>query len=147
MTDHTNINNIPTTADTQAGYHALINCVILKSIDDLGYDALNDEGTLDWLGLTNITTEVLHHAIQAMPLKDDGTPNARPAMRRIMESLDAREETEEMVEMEIQFDSPELDTVSEPTEAELLEIDFDEVLENVIWNLDDKLDDFPKKTA
>jgi len=147
MTDHTNINNIPNITDTQAGYHALINSIILKSIDDLGYDALNDEGTLDWLGLTDMTTEVLYHAIQAMPLKDDGTPNARPAMRRIMESLDAREETEEMVEMEIQFDSPELDTVSEPTEAELLEIDFDEVLENVIWNLDDKLDDFPKKTA
>ena len=147
MTDHTNINNIPNITDTQAGYHALINSIILKSIDDLGYDALNDEGTLDWLGLTDMTTEVLYHAIQAMPLKDDGTPNARPAMRRIMESLDAREETEEMVDMEIQFDSPELDTVSEPTEAELLEIDFDEVLENVIWNLDDKLDDFPKKTA
>lgn len=147
MTDHTNTNNIPNITDTQAGYHALINSIILKSIDDLGYDALNDEGTLDWLGLTDMTTEVLYHAIQAMPLKDDGTPNARPAMRRIMESLDAREETEEMVDMEIQFDSPELDTVSEPTEAELLEIDFDEVLENVIWNLDDKLDDFPKKTA
>ena len=139
MIDHTNINNIPnndTLADmnaTKAGFDALINSVILASIDDLGYDALQDEGTLDWLALTDVSIDALRHAIGTMPLKRNGAPDARPAMRRIMEGLDARKELADVV---VQFDQVELDNVAEPTAAELLDIDFDDVLENVIWNID-----------
>ena len=102
------------------GYDALINRVILESINDLGYDALVDEGTLDWVGLTNLNIDALRHAIDAMPLKKNGTPDARPAMRRIMESLDAREE---LVDVVVKFDQVELDAIAEPTIAELAGVD------------------------
>ena len=36
------------------GYDALINRVILESINDLGYDALVDEGTRDWIALVTL---------------------------------------------------------------------------------------------
>ena len=105
------------------GYDALINRVILESINDLGYDALNDEGTLDWVGLTNLSLDALRHAIGAMPLKKNGTPDARPAMRRIMESLDARDTTVEMADVVVQFDQLPLDAIAEPTIAELAELE------------------------
>ena len=105
------------------GYDALINRVILESINDLGYDALVDEGTLDWIGLTDLSISALHHAIDAMPLKKNGTPDARPAMRRIMESLDARESTVEMADVVVQFEQLPLDAIAEPTIAELAELE------------------------
>ena len=105
------------------GYDALINRVILESINDLGYDALNDEGTLDWVGLTNLSLDALRHAIGAMPLKKNGTPDARPAMRRIMESLDARDTTVEMADVVVQFEQLPLDAIAEPTIAELAELE------------------------
>ena len=102
------------------GYDALINSVILASIDDLGYDALVDQGTLDWIGITNLSIDALKHAIDAMPLKKNGMPDARPAMRRIMESLDAREE---LVDVVVKFDQLPLDAIAEPTIAELADVD------------------------
>ena len=105
------------------GYDARINRVILEAINDLGYDALNDEGTLDWVGLTNLSLDALRHAIGAMPLKKNGTPDARPAMRRIMESLDARDTTVEMADVVVQFEQLPLDAIAEPTIAELAELE------------------------
>ena len=105
------------------GYDALINRVILESINDLGYDALNDEGTLDWVGLPNLSLDALRHAIGAMPLNKYGKPDARPAMRRIMESLDARDTTVEMADVVVQFEQLSLDAIAEPTIAELAELE------------------------
>ena len=135
MSNNTNNTNLEiTNLDYNAmrrGFDALINSVILKSIDDIGYDSLNDDGTLDWIALTDLNTDVLRNAIATMPLKKNGTPDARPAMRRIMESLDAREE---LVDVVVQFDSPELDTVSEPSDNELAQIEAS--LDNLEWNSD-----------
>ena len=131
----TNNNNEITILDYKGirhGYEALIICVILGAIEDLGHAALQDEGTLDWLALTDVSVDVLSNAIDAMPIKN-GAPDARPAMRRIMESLDARKN---MVDAAVHFAQVELDNVAEPTEAELIDIDFDAVLENVIWKMD-----------
>ena len=105
------------------GYDALINSVILASIDDLGYDALNDDGTLDWIGITNLSIDALKHAIDAMPLKRDGSPDARPAMRRIMESLNARDAEIDMADVVVKFDQLPLDAIAEPTIAELAGVD------------------------
>ena len=136
MSNNTNNTNLEITSldynGMRRGYDALINSVILASIDDLGYDSLNDDGTLDWIALTDLNTDVLRNAIATMPLKKNGMPDARPAMRRIMESLDARESTDEMVDVVVQFDSPELDTVSEPSDSELAQIESS--LENLEWN-------------
>ena len=135
MNNNTNNTNLEiTNLDYNAmrrGFDALINSVILASIDDLGYDSLNDDGTLDWIALTDLNTDVLRNAIATMPLKKNGMPDARPAMRRIMESLDAREE---LVDVVVQFDSPELDTVSEPSDSELAQIESS--LDNLDWNSD-----------
>ena len=137
MSNNTNNNLEITSLDyngMRRGYDALINSIILASIDDLGYESLVDEGTLDWVALTDLNTDVLRNAIATMPLKKNGMPDARPAMRRIMESLDARESTDEMVDVVVQFDSPELDTVSEPSDSELAQIESS--LENLEWNSD-----------
>ena len=138
MSKNTNNTNLEITSldynGMRRGYDALINSVILASIDDLGYESLVDEGTLDWVALTDLNTDVLRNAIATMPLKKNGMPDARPAMRRIMESLDARESTDEMVDVVVQFDSPELDTVSEPSDSELAQIESS--LENLEWNSD-----------
>ena len=101
------------------GYDALINRVILESINDLGYDALVDEGTCDWIALTDLSIDALSHAIDAMPLKKNGTPDARPAMRRIMESLDARDIAINMADVVVQFDQVPLADMDEPTIAEV----------------------------
>ena len=138
MSNNTNNTNLEITSldynGMRRGYDALINSVILASIDDLGYESLVDEGTLDWVALTDLNTDVLRNAIATMPLKKNGMPDARPAMRRIMESLDARESTDEMVDVVVQFDSPELDTVSAPSDSELAQIESS--LENLEWNSD-----------
>ena len=131
MTTNTiNIDSILDYKGIKAGYDAHINSVILASIDDLGYDALSDDGTLWWIDLTDLTTNVLRHAIEAMPLKKNGTPDARPAMRRIMESLDAREN---MTDVVVQFDHVELDNVADPTDNELLDLELENDLENMTW--------------
>jgi hypothetical protein len=105
------------------GYDALINCVILDGINDLGYAASEDEGVVDWVGLTNINRDALRRAIGTMPLKRNGTPDARPAMRRIMESLDARESTVDMADVVVQFEQLPLDAIADPTIAELAELE------------------------
>jgi hypothetical protein len=130
MTTNTiNIDPILDYKGIKAGYDALINSVILASIDDLGYDALNDEGTLWWIDLTDLNTNVLHHAISEMPLKKNGKPDARPAMRRIMESLDAKK----LVDVEIHFEHVALDDMPDPSNAELLELELENDLENMTW--------------
>jgi len=130
MTTNTiNIDSILDYKGIKAGYDALINSVILASIDDLGYDALNDEGTLWWIDLTDLNTNVLHHAISEMPLKKNGKPDARPAMRRIMESLDAKK----LVDVEIHFEQVVLDDMPDPSNAELLELELENDLENMTW--------------
>ena len=115
------------------GYDALINSVILKAIDDLGYDALNDEPTLWWVGLTNTSLDALKNAIGTMPLNKYGKPDARPAMRRIMESLDARDANIEMADVVVQFDQVALADMPEPTIAEVqaVEVDVDTELKEL----------------
>ena len=119
------------------GYDALINCVILSAINELGYDALNDEGTLDWVALTDLGIDVLRNAIGTMPTNKYGKPDARPAMRRIMESLDARDAAIEMADVVVQFDQLPLDAIAEPTIAEVVavEVDVDTELETLTAEL------------
>jgi len=107
------------------GYDALINSVILSAVDDLGFDACNDEPTLWWIGLTDLKISALRHAISEMPLKKNGTPDARPAMRRIMESLDARDIAIDMADVVVQFDQVPLADMDEPTIAEVLAVEVD----------------------
>ena len=131
-----NSNNIDITnldyKSMRYGYDALINCIILGAIDDLGHDALHNKAALDWLTLTDVSIDALNHAINAMPIKN-GKTDARPAMRRIMENLDAREN---MADVVIQFDQVEFDNVTEPTAGELLKIDWDAELENITWEME-----------
>ena len=122
MTDTTSNSTTITNLDyngMRRGYDALINRVILESINDLGYDALVDEGTRDWIALTDLSIDALSHAIDAMPLKKNGTPDARPAMRRIMESLDARDVAINMADVVVQFEQIALADMPEPTIAEV----------------------------
>ena len=128
MTTTTNDSTTITTLDyngIRRGYDALINCVILDGINDLSYDALQDQGVLDWVALTDLSIDVLSHAIDAMPLKKNGTPDARPAMRRIMESLDARDIAINMADVVVQFDQVPLADMDEPTIAEVLAVEVD----------------------
>jgi hypothetical protein len=125
------------------GHDAFINSVILKAIDDLGYDALNDEPTLWWVGLTNTSLDAIKHAIGTMPIKKNGKPDARPAMRRIMESLDARDANINMADVVVQFDQVDLADMPEPTIAEVqaVEVDVDTELKELSaevekWNDD-----------
>ena len=126
------------------GYDALINRVILESINDLGYDSLVDEGTLDWVALTDLNISALRHAIDAMPLKKNGTPDARPAMRRIMESLDARDIAIDMADVVVQFDQVSLADMDEPTIAEVnaVEVDVEAELQELSAELEKWDDDW-----
>ena len=131
MTDNTN------TVDAvvgRLGYHSLINAIILASIDDLGHEALSDEGTLDWISEpedTNYNVESIRKWIAHLPLKKNGMPDARPAMRRVMEGLDARDIGIDVEEVEIHFDQVNLDNIVEPTEGELGELENE--LANITW--------------
>ena len=131
MTDNTN------TVDAvvgRLGYHSLINAIILASIDDLGHEALSDEGTLDWISEpedTNYNVESIRKWIAHLPLKKNGMPDARPAMRRVMEGLDARDIGIDVEEVEIHFDQVGLDNIAEPTEGELGELENE--LANITW--------------
>ena len=119
------------------GYHSLINAIILSSIDDLGYAALVDEGTLDWINEpedTNYNVESIQKWIAHMPLKKNGTPDARPAMRRVMEGLDARDIGIDVAEVEVHFDQVNLEDISDPTEGELGELENE--LANITWEIE-----------
>jgi hypothetical protein len=124
------------------GYDALINSVILSAVDDLGYDVCDDEQTLFWVGLTDLKISALRHAISEMPLKKNGKPDARPAMRRIMESLDARDIAIDMADVVVQFDQIALADMPEPTiaEVEAVEVDVDAELQELSTELE-KWDD------
>ena len=124
-----------TTPDQQFGYTSLIARVILESINDLGIDAIEDEGTRYWIDeATDVNIEALRIAIGNMPTKN-GKTDAKPAIRHIMEQLDAREQVErDLVDIEIQFEQVPLSEIEEPTIAELAKIE--PVAELLEWDDD-----------
>ena len=105
-------------------YAMLANAIILHAIDDLGYDALDDEGVNHWADAFHIDTNIIRHGIEAMPLKKNGMPDAKPAIRRIMETLDARDPIKDLVEVEVAFGhTPIANLDIEPDSDELAEIE------------------------
>ena len=109
-------------------YDAMMNSIILAAVEDLGHDAVNDEGASTWMNAGNVDADTLEHGIDAMPLNKHGKPDARPAMRRIMESLEAGRFADEIVEVEVQFgQTPIADLDIEPDSDELAEIDNEEI--------------------
>ena len=109
-------------------YDAMMNSIILAAVEDLGYDAVNDEGAVTWMDAGNVDADTLEHGIDAMPLNKHGKPDARPAMRRIIESLEAGRFADDMVDVEIHFDHiPIADLDIEPDSDELAEIDNEEI--------------------
>lgn len=139
-TEHNNINMDNSELDATAGrlgYHSLINAVILTSIEDLGYDALEDIGTLDWINEpedVHYNVETIRNAMERLPLNKNGTINAKPALRRIMEALDARTIATELVEVDVHFDQIDLDNIVEPSVGELAELENE--LANETWQSD-----------
>ena len=109
-------------------YDAMMNSIILAAVEDLGHDAVNDEGTSTWMDAGNVDADTLEQGIDAMPLNKHGNPDARPAMRRIMESLEAGRFADDMVEVEVHFDHiPVADLDIEPDSDELAEIEIEEI--------------------
>ena len=109
-------------------YDAMMNSIILAAVEDLGYDAVNDEGAVTWMDAGNVDADTLEHGIDAMPLNKHGKPDARPAMRRIIESLEAGRFADDMVDVEIHFDHiPIADLDIEPDGDELAEIEIEEI--------------------
>ena len=109
-------------------YDAMMNSIILAAVADLGHDATSDEGTVTWMDAGNIDADTLEHGIDAMPLNKPGMPDARPAMRRIMASLEAGRFADDMVDVEIHFDHiPVADLDIEPDSDELAEIEIEEI--------------------
>jgi len=109
-------------------YDAMMNSIILAAVEDLGHDAINDEGAITWMDAGNVDADILEHGIDAMPLNKHGMPDARPAMRRIMESLEAGRFADDMVEVEIHFANiPIADLDIEPDSDELAEIEIEEI--------------------
>jgi len=109
-------------------YDMLANAVILHAIGDLGYDALNDEGVMHWVDAFGIDPNIIRHGIDNMPLNKNGMPDAKPAIRRIMETLDAREPVTELVEVEVAFGHTPVAILDiEPDNAELDAIDIEDI--------------------
>jgi hypothetical protein len=109
-------------------YDAMMNSIILAAVEDLGHDAINDEGAATWMDAGHVDADTLEHGIDAMPLNKHGKPDARPAMRRIMESLEAGRFADDMVDVEIHFDHiPVADLDIEPDSDELAEIEIEEI--------------------
>jgi len=109
-------------------YDAMMNSIILAAVDDLGHDVISDEGTLIWMDAGNVDANTLEHGIDVMPLNKHGKPDARPAMRHIMESLEAGRFADDMVDVEIHFDHiPVADLDIEPDSDELAEIEIEEI--------------------
>ena len=106
----------------------MMNSIILAAVEDLGHDAINDEGAITWMDAGNVDADILEHGIDAMPLNKHGMPDARPAMRRIMESLEAGRFADDMVEVEVNFGhTPIANLDIEPNSDELAEIDNEEI--------------------
>tara|TARA_B100000949_G_C14185893_1_gene409569 strand:- start:414 stop:791 length:378 start_codon:yes stop_codon:yes gene_type:complete len=109
-------------------YDAMMNSIILAAIADLGHDALSDEGAVTWMNAGNINADTLEHGIDAMPLNKHGKPDARPAMRHIMESLEAGRFADDMVDVEVNFGhTPIANLDIEPNSDELAEIENEEI--------------------
>jgi hypothetical protein len=109
-------------------YDAMMNSIILAAVEDLGYDVVNDEGAVTWMDAGNVDADTLEHGIDVMPLNKHGKPDARPAMRRIIESLEAGRFADDMVDVEIHFDHiPVADLDIEPDNDELAEIEIEEI--------------------
>lgn len=109
-------------------YDAMMNSIILAAVEDLGHDAINDEGAITWMDAGNVDADILEHGIDAMPLNKHGMPDARPAMRRIMESLEAGRFADDMVEVEVHFANiPIADLDIEPDSDELAEIELEDI--------------------
>ena len=109
-------------------YDAMMNSIILAAVEDLGHDAINDEGAITWMDAGNVDADTLEHGIDAMPLNKHGMPDARPAMRRIMESLEAGRFADDMVEVEVNFGhTPIANLDIEPNSDELAEIENEEI--------------------
>ena len=109
-------------------YDAMMNSIILAAVEDLGHDAVNDEGAATWMNAGSVDADTLEHGIDAMPLNKHGKPDARPAMRRIMESLEAGRFADDMVEVEVHFDHiPVVDLDIEPDSDELAEIELEDI--------------------
>ena len=109
-------------------YDAMMNSIILAAVEDLGHDAINDEGAVTWMDAGTVNADTLEHGIDAMPLNKHGNPDARPAMRRIMESLEAGRFADDMVEVEVHFDHiPVANLDIEPDSDELAEIEIEEI--------------------
>ena len=112
----------------QFNFDALVNTIILAAVEDLGHDALSDEGAVTWMNAGNIDADTLEYGIDAMPLNKHGMPDARPAMRHIMESLEAGKFADDMVDIEVRFDHiPVADLDIEPNSEELAEIEAEEI--------------------
>ena len=109
-------------------YDAMMNSIILAAVSDLGHDAISDEGTVTWMDAGNIDADTLEHGIDAMPLNKHGKPDARPAMRHIMESLEAGRFADDMVDVEVNFGhTPIANLDIEPDSDELAEIENEEI--------------------
>ena len=109
-------------------YDAMMNSIILAAVAALGHDAISDEGTVTWMDAGNIDADTLEHGIDAMPLNKHGKPDARPAMRHIMESLEAGRFADDMVDVEVNFGhTPIANLDIEPDSDELAEIENEEI--------------------
>lgn len=123
MTDINEINH--GASDLEFGYTSLIARIVLDAIDELGTEAVNDEGLLNWIGVADIPVSAVATAIANMPIKNE-RPDAKPAIRRINEQLDARaliQAENDIVEVEVQFDHAPIAEIAEPTIAEVANVE------------------------
>ena len=111
-------------------YDAMMNSIILAAIADLGHDVYSATKvqSVTWMDAGNINADILEHGIDAMPLNKHGKPDARPAMRHIMESLEAGRFADDMVDVEVNFGhTPIANLDIEPNSDELAEIENEEI--------------------